>query len=63
MQEDPNTLARGSLYNFLYYTLRLCLDSITLEENLAAREQQVGVTRVSDPHCLDVEAQIIEMNK
>ncbi|MCB0111648.1 MAG: hypothetical protein KDE53_37250, partial [Caldilineaceae bacterium] len=63
LQEDPNTLARGSLYNFLYYTLRLCLDSITLEENLAAREQQVGVTRVSDPHCLDVEAQIIEMNK
>ena len=25
------------------------------------REQRVGVNRISDPHCLDVEAQIIEM--
>jgi len=53
----------GTMHNFLYYTMRLCLDRPELQEALTARERTVGVTRVSDAHCLDVEAQIIEMNK
>ena len=57
----------GHLFNFLYYTTRLHMAGAhnrrELEELVAQREQEVGVTRVSDPSCLDVEAQIIEMNR
>ncbi|MCB0080025.1 MAG: hypothetical protein KDE47_03805, partial [Caldilineaceae bacterium] len=55
---DP--IRSGQLRNFLYYTMRLCLDS-QRQAVLAEREQTIGVTRISDPHCLDVEAQMIEM--
>lgn len=63
LQNDQSAMENGRLRNFLYYTLRLCLDSPVRNEQLIERERQVGVTRVSDPHCLDVEAQIIEINK
>ena len=55
----------GYLQNFLYYASRLYLSSLSEqdagEQLVAARERAVGVTRVSDPHCLDVEAQIFEL--
>jgi hypothetical protein len=59
--EEPMT--EGRIRNFLYYTMRLCLNTPEAHQSILAREELVGVTRVSDPHCLDVEAQIIEMNK
>jgi hypothetical protein len=34
-----------------------------LERLVALRELEAGVTRISDPHCLDVEAQVIEINR
>ncbi len=63
LRASGRTEERGLMRNFLYYTMRLCLDSAGLQAELAARESTVGVTRVSDAHCLDVEAQIIEMNQ
>lgn len=60
--EDPSALA-----NFLYYVARLYasrrgeLDQIA--ERFAQREQRVGVLRVTEPHALDVEAQVMEVNK
>ena len=53
----------GHLRNFLYYTMRLSMQAMQMEQELVAREAAVGVTRVSDPHCLDVEAQIIELSR
>ncbi len=54
------------LHNFLYYASRLYYNhdrnSAELLDLVARREQEVGITRVSDPHCLDVEAQLIEIN-
>lgn len=52
---------QGQLRNFLYYTMRHSLKSPERMAALAERERAIGVTRISDPHCLDVEAQIIEM--
>lgn len=53
------------LQNFLYYASRLYLSSLQDQAQATAlvteRERAAGVTRVSDPHCLDVEAQIVEL--
>ncbi|MEZ4618528.1 MAG: hypothetical protein R2867_23850 [Caldilineaceae bacterium] len=62
LQESNTHVENGHLRNFLYYTMRH-LDSIETKTALNEREQLVGVTRISDPHCLDVEAQILEINK
>jgi hypothetical protein len=76
-QENPEELLaeyqalppgeHGHLHNFLYYASRLHLmgahNRAELEQLVAQREREAGVTRVSDPHCLDVEAQIIEINR
>ncbi len=55
------------LQNFLYYASRLYLSSLPDQTQVSAlvaeRERAAGVTRVSDPHCLDVEAQIVELCK
>lgn len=56
-------LTDSALRNFYYYALRLCLDTPEAHVRLHHREQMVGVTRISNPHCLDVEAQIIQMNQ
>ncbi len=57
----------GHFFNFLYYATRMHMAGAhnrrELEELVAQREREVGITRVSDPSCLDVEAQIIEMNR
>lgn len=56
---------RSQLGNFYYYTLRLLQSSPHcphgLAEQIQAREQEVGIARISNPHCLDVEAQVIDM--
>ncbi|MBE2241065.1 MAG: hypothetical protein IAE81_24985 [Caldilineaceae bacterium] len=53
------------LQNFLYYASRLYLSSRRNQTEastlISDRERAAGVTRVSDPHCLDVEAQLIEL--
>ncbi|MCB0059057.1 MAG: hypothetical protein KDE45_18595, partial [Caldilineaceae bacterium] len=55
----------GHLQNFLYYASRPYLTSLSDQAQAGAlvneRERMAGVTRVSDPHCLDVEAQIVEL--
>jgi hypothetical protein len=75
-QENPEDLLNeyqalpagenGHLHNFLYYASRLHLlgarNRTELEQLVAQREQEAGITRISDPHCLDVEAQVIELN-
>ena len=53
----------GHVPNFLYYVLRPYVNHRRLHTQLAQFEQEAGVTRVSDPHCLDVEAQIIELRR
>lgn len=53
----------GQLNNLLYYALRYYVAQPGLLAELHQREAAVGVTRVSDPHCLDVEAQVIEVNR
>ena len=57
----------GHFFNFLYYATRMHMAGAhnrrELEELVAQREREVGITRVSDPSCLDVEAQIIEVNR
>ena len=57
----------GPLLNFLYYTLRMYAthesSPADFESRLKEREQEIGVSRVSDPHCLDVEAQVFDLSK
>ena len=59
-------VSEGNLHNFLYYASRLHIagahNRAELQALVAQREREAGITRASDPHCLDVEAQIIEMN-
>jgi hypothetical protein len=76
-QENPEELLNefqalpsgenGHLHNFLYYASRLHLQGAhnrsELEKLVAQREQEAGVTRTSDPHNLDVEAEIIALNR
>ena len=53
--------------NFLYYVSRLYADRTDVAEKIrkhqAKREEKIGITRISDPHCLDVEAQVIELSQ
>lgn len=53
----------GHLRNLLYYTSRLALSEPAHQRAFAAAEEAVGITRFKDPHCLDVEAQVIEVAK
>ncbi|MCX6049818.1 MAG: hypothetical protein NT075_32365 [Chloroflexi bacterium] len=72
-QENPEELLaeyerlpkdeNGHVPNFLYYLLRPYINHKHLHARLAQFEMAAGVTRVSDPHCLDVEAQIIDMRR
>ncbi len=56
----------GPLANFLYYVLRYYAShhssNAKIVERILYRERKAGVTRISEPHCLDVEAQVIEVN-
>jgi hypothetical protein len=72
-REDPEGLLNeyrqlppgdvGQLNNLLYYALRYYITNHRLGSTLSAHEVELGITRVSDPHCLDVEAQVIEINR
>ncbi len=53
----------GQLQNLLYYVLRYYIDKFRLQADMHQGEVESGVTRVSDPHNLDVEAQVIELNR
>jgi hypothetical protein len=53
----------GHLNNLLYYALRYYVLHHRLQAQISAQESASGVTRVSDPHCLDVEAQVIEVSQ
>ncbi len=56
----------GALGNFLYYVSRMYAGrapaAARVAERSAQREARVGIHRVSDPHCLDVEAQIVDLS-
>lgn len=76
-QENPEDLLseyqalppndNGHLHNFLYYASRMHItgahNRAELEELVARREREAGITRIADPHCIDVEAQVIELNR
>lgn len=51
--------------NLLYYLQRIYSSQSDsqpdMAERMAHRERKAGIVRISDPHCLDVEAQIIEL--
>jgi len=53
----------GQLRNFLYYTSRLALNDMDAQRAFTAAEERVGITRLSNLHCLDVEAQVIELSR
>lgn len=57
----------GRIANFLYYVSRLFADrtefAAELRERQEKREERIGITRIADPHCLDVEAQVIEVSR
>lgn len=56
---------RGRVANFLYYVARLYADRTEVAEKIRRQEEKregkINITRISDPHCLDVEAQVIEV--
>ncbi len=72
-QQNPEGLAseyqrlaiddRSQLNNLLYYAMRYYVNHHHLQDEVDQWEKQAGITRVSDPHCLDVEAQVIEMRQ
>ncbi len=55
------------LANWLYYVSRLYANNSDVASKInktqQKREEKAGVTRITDPHCLDVEAQVIEISK
>jgi hypothetical protein len=51
------------LSNLLYYALRYYVTHSKLESELLQVEHDLGIIRVSDPHCLDVEAQVIDLRQ
>lgn len=57
----------GGLANLLYYVMRHYanhgLSPKDVSERILHRERKAGVIRITDPHCLDVEAQVIEIGK
>ncbi|MCB9148192.1 MAG: hypothetical protein H6641_05485 [Caldilineaceae bacterium] len=56
---------RSQYGNFYYYTLRLLqahpLCPPDIANQIQAREREVGIARISNPHCLDVEAQVLDV--
>ncbi len=59
--------SEGHLRNFLYYTQRLYEAHESSPPRffsyLKEREYEIGFSRISDPHCLDVEAQVFDLAK
>jgi hypothetical protein len=77
LQENPENLAdeyrriyredMNQFGNFLYYTSRLYLSHPAYRDKVRPsaleQEKQAGIVRVSNPHCLDVEAEIAVMSE
>ncbi len=53
----------GHLINLLYYASRQFAAWSDSRKSALRMEEEVGIRRVSEPHCLDVEAQVIDMSK
>jgi hypothetical protein len=57
----------GGLANLLYYVMRHYANHgqtrKDVSERILHRERKAGVIRITDPHCLDVEAQVIDIGK
>jgi hypothetical protein len=53
----------GQLANLLYYASRPYIARAGARGDLGDVEEEVGIRRVSEPHCLDVEAQIIDLSR
>jgi len=51
----------GPLHNFLYYASRPWARWARMRDRQQEMEEAAGIRRVSEPHCLDVEAQIIDV--
>ena len=62
LEEEP-----GQVHNLLYYASRFYLNHGQFARQAQARfaeyEAAVGLQRMRDPHCLDVEAQIVEISQ
>jgi hypothetical protein len=54
---------KGQWGNLLYYAMRFYVEHHHLQVQVRQSEASVGITRVSDPHYLDVEAQAIRINQ
>ena len=56
----------GHLANFLYYVFRLYRNHTScppkVKKHVTKREIDTGIARISDPHCLDVEAQVFDIS-
>jgi len=68
LREEYEGLLAGdtsALVNFLYYVMKDYTDHHSthsdMVERILHRERKAGIMRISEPHCLDVEAQVIEM--
>ncbi len=53
----------GHLINLLYYASRQYAAWSDSRVTALRMEEEVGIRRVAEPHCLDVEAQVIDLSK
>jgi hypothetical protein len=61
--EQLPTEDNGHLVNFLYYASRPYVGRTNARDSMRLFEEEVGIHRVSEPHCLDVEAQVIDVSR
>ena len=57
----------GRIANLLYYIMRLSAGRADIDDKIRKHklkcEEQAGITRITDPHCLDVEVQVFEISR
>lgn len=53
----------GQTFNFLYYASRLYTGWSGKRDQMLEMELDSGIRRVSEPHCLDVEAQVFDLSR
>jgi len=53
----------GHAANLLYYASRPFVTWSGRQEEQRSHERSIGIQRISEPHCLDVEAQVIDISK
>ena len=66
LYEEYLTLAQdedGPLANLIYYASRPYVAHTNARSDVYDVEEEVGIRRVSEPHCLDVEAQVIDVSR